>query len=182
MAQQNSRREFMKNTSALAAGLFVAPAVTRAASEQKLKFGIVGAGGRGGAGVAAGMNEEFVALCDVDLGNRAKGAVKRVKDKFAGVKVYSDYREMFDKHKDLDAVWVATPDHNHFAASIRALDNGANLYCEKPLTHNIWESRRLREVAAAKKAVTQMGNQGHSSDSIRLIVEYIRGGKLGDVT
>jgi predicted dehydrogenase len=127
------------------------------------------------------MNEEFVALCDVSLNNRAKGNAAKVKKKFPDAKLYTDYREMFDKHKNLEAVWVGTPDHSHFPACIRALEMGAGVYCEKPLTHNVWEARKLREVATAKKLATQMGNQGHSSGSIHAIVDYIRSGTLGEI-
>ena len=84
--------------------------------------------------------------------------------------------------KNADAAWIATPDHNHFPATIRALENGLAVYCEKPLCHDIYEARKLREVAKAKNVPTQMGNQGHSGEHIRLLCEWIWQGSLGDVT
>ena len=183
MRRQTNRREFLRTSSLLAAGILGAPYVATAANKgEKLKFAVVGAGGRGGAGMGASRGEHLVAVADVDLGKRAARAVADAKKRFPELKVYTDYRQLFDKHADLDAVWVATPDHSHFPACIRALESGAGVYCEKPLTHNLWEARKLREVAAAKKLPTQMGNQGHSGESIRRIVEHIRGGTLGEIT
>ena len=183
MGRVTSRREFLKKSSVLAAGVLGAPFVATAANKgEKLRMAVIGAGGQGRAGMGAARGENLVAVCDVDLNGRAHKPVAEAKKQFHGVKLYSDYRKLFDKHKDLEAVWVATPDHNHFPAAIRALEGGAGVYVEKPLTHNLWEARKLREVAAARKLATQMGNQGHSGESIRIIVEYLRSGALGDVT
>jgi len=182
MPAKTSRRGFLKSSAALAAGVLGAPYVVSAENrKQKVKMAVIGAGGRGGAGMGAARGEHLVAVCDVDF-KRAGRNLTNAKKQFPNLKVYTDYRKLFDAHKDLEAVWVATPDHNHFPASIRALEAGAAVYCEKPLTHDLWESRKLREVATAKKLATQMGNQGHSSESIRLICEYIWSGVLGDVT
>ena len=79
-------------------------------------------------------------------------------------------------------MWIATPDHQHFPDRVRALEAGLAVYCEKPLCHDIFEARRLREMAAARRVPTQMGNQGHSSEYIRLLCEWIWQGSLGDVT
>ena len=184
-----SRRSFLAASStaaaagvstAAAAGVF-APTILHAEKLDTCKMAVIGAGGRGSAGMGAAMGEQLVAVCDVDLDGKAAKAVQRAKQKFPDLRTYTDYRELFDKHPDLDAVWVATPDHNHFPASVRALHAGAAVYCEKPLTHEIQEARKLRELAAEKKVATQMGNQGHSSESIRLICEYIWAGAIGDV-
>jgi len=183
MNKGNSRREFLRKSVATAAGLFGAPFVVRAENRrEKLKLAVIGAGGRGGAGMGAARGEHLVAVADVDPVRRAAGNIARAKKQFPQLKVYTDYRKLFDNHKDLDAVWVGTPDHSHFPASIRGLEAGAAVYCEKPLTHDLWEARKLREVAAKKKLPTQMGNQGHSSESIRRIVEYIRAGAIGEIT
>ena len=182
MARGTSRREFLRSSALAAAGALGAPYVATAANKgQKLKIAVIGAGGQGGAGMGAARREHLVAVADVDLGKRAARAVREAKKRFPDLKLYTDYRQLFDKHSGLDAVWVATPDHSHFPACIRALESGAGVYCEKPLTHDLWEARKLREVAAAKKLPTQMGNQGHSGESIRRIVEYIRGGTLGEI-
>lgn len=183
MQTQTNRRDFLRASTAVAAGVVGFPYVARAQNAgEKLKMAVIGAGGRGKAGMNAAMGEQLVAIADVDLTSRAGKAVAEAKDKFPGVKSYTDYRRLFDAHPDLDAVWVATPDHSHFPASIRALEAGAAVYCEKPLTHTIWEARKLRRVAAEKKLVTQMGNQGHSSETIRTLCEYIWAGTIGDVT
>ncbi|MGE3803857.1 MAG: Gfo/Idh/MocA family protein [Gemmataceae bacterium] len=180
MPRQTHRRDFLKTAAVASAGFFVSG--TPAADEkQKLKFAVIGVGGRGSAGVGPGLGENLVAVAEVDPGKHARNSIERIQKDSPGTKIYTDFRKLFDAHKDLDAVWVGTPDHTHFPASIRALEQGAGVYCEKPLTHNIYEARKLREVAAKKKAPTQMGNQGHSSDSIRLICEYIWSGTLGDV-
>jgi len=181
MSPGTSRREFLKSSALAMAGTLGAPFVATAANQgEKLKLAVVGAGGRGGAGMGAARGELLVAVADVDPKRAGKG-LDNARKQFPELKVYTDYRELFDKHKGLDAVWVATPDHSHFPASIRALEAGAGVYCEKPLTHELWEARKLREVAEAKKLPTQMGNQGHSSESIRRIVEFIRGGVLGEI-
>ncbi len=182
MSARTSRRGFLKSSAVVAAGVFGAPYVISAeAKREKVKMAVIGAGGQGGAGMGTARGENLVAVCDVDLKRIAK-SLDDAKKSNPDLKVFTDYRKLFDEVKGLEAVWVATPDHNHFPASIRALEAGAGVYCEKPLTHDIWEARKLREVATAKKLATQMGNQGHSSESIRLICEYIWAGALGDVT
>ncbi|HPD15731.1 MAG TPA: Gfo/Idh/MocA family oxidoreductase [Planctomycetota bacterium] len=182
MSGQTSRRGFLKSSVVLTAGAFGAPYVISAESKrEKVKMAVIGAGGQGGAGMGTARGENLVAVCDVDAKRAGKG-LDEAKKQNPDLKVYTDYRKLFDEVKGLEAVWVATPDHNHFPASIRALEAGAGVYCEKPLTHSLWEARKLREVAAKKKLATQMGNQGHSSDTIRLICEYIWSGVLGDVT
>ncbi|MDA1142831.1 MAG: Gfo/Idh/MocA family oxidoreductase [Planctomycetota bacterium] len=158
-------------------------AAPSAEATQKLRCACIGAGGMASKGISQTLGEHIVAIAEVDQGSKkAAENIKKVKEKFPDVKLYTDYRELFDKHQDLDAVWVGCPDHNHFGASVRGLELGASVYCEKPLSWSIGEARKLREMAAEKKVATQMGNQGHSSESIRLIVEYLRAGSLGKVT
>ena len=151
------------------------------AENEKLRMACIGAGGQAGAGIGPGMSQNLVAIAEVDPDGKGKGNIDKVLKASPDTKIYTDYRQLFDKHPQLDAVWCGTPDHNHFGASIRALHAGAGVYCEKPLTWSIWEARRIREVALAKKAVTQMGNQGHSSGTIREICEHIWAGNLGEV-
>ena len=178
-----TRRRLLQAGAAASASVLIGPAAmarTYAANE-KIRFGLVGIGGMGGKGVSVASGEQIVAAADVDV-NHAGGSIKRIKSRFADAKIYSDYRKLFDEQKHLDAVWVATPDHNHFPASVRALDAGLAVYCEKPLCHDIYEARKLRELAKAKKVATQMGNQGHSGEHVRLLCEWIWQGSLGDVT
>jgi len=151
------------------------------AANEKLNMACIGAGGQAGAGIGPGMSQNLVAIAEVDPDGKGKDNIAKVLAKSPGTKVYTDYRKLFDEHPKLDAVWCGTPDHTHFSASMRALYAGAGVYCEKPLTWSIWEARKLRETALAKKAATQMGNQGHSSGSIREICEHIWAGNLGEV-
>ncbi len=179
MVMRTSRRGFLKASAVVGVGVLGAPFVLSAeARKEKVKMAVVGAGGQGGAGMGTASGQQLVAVCDVDLKRIAK-SLDDAKKRNADLKVFTDYRKLSDEVKGLEAVWVATPDHNHFPASIRALEAGAAVYCEKPLTHDLWEARKLREVATAKKLPTQMGNQGHSSETIRLICEYIWAGALG---
>jgi len=181
MKKTLSRRHFLK-AGAAASFLICTPrtAFTFAANE-KIRFALVGIGGMGGKGVNYASGEQIMAAADVDM-NHAGGSVKKIKEGFPDAKFYADYRKLFDEQKNLDAVWVATPDHHHFPATVRALSAGLHVYCEKPLCHDVYEVRTLRALAKAKKVVTQMGNQGHSTEHIRLLCEWIWQGALGDVT
>ncbi len=106
-------------------------------------------------------------------------ALKPAYDKAAK---YADYRRMFDLQKDIDAVVIATPDHHHAVAAVMAMERGIHVYVQKPLTYTVEEGRKLLDLAAKKpKLVTQMGNQGHSGDDGRRVVELIRGGVIGKV-
>ncbi len=183
MKNQITRRRVLQAGAAASASILIGPAAmarTYTANE-KIRFALVGIGGMGAKGVSFASNEQIIAAANVNH-NHAAGSIKNIKSRFADAKLYTDYRKLFDEQKDLDAAWVATPDHSHFPASIRALEAGLSLYCEKPLCHDIYEARKLREVAKAKKVVTQMGNQGHSGEYVRLLCEWIWQGSLGDVT
>jgi len=177
-----SRRTFLK--AGLYAGVTVMTAQGVAKSYQrneKLRMASIGAGGQAGGGVGAGLGEQLVAVAEVDPKSRGKKNLERVRKESPDTKIYTDFRELFDRHQDLQAVCIGTPDHTHFPATIRALEGGAGVYCEKPLTWSIDEARKLRETANKKKLPTQMGNQGHSSESIRQIVEHLRAGSLGEL-
>ena len=90
---------------------------------------------------------------------------------------------MFDKiHKDIDAVFIAAPDHHHAVASLIAMKLGKHVYCEKPMAHSIGEVRLMMKTARKCKVMTQLGNQGHSGESIRLLCEYVWAGAIGNVT
>jgi predicted dehydrogenase len=178
-----NRRDFLKTSAAVSASVLIGPAAmarTYSANE-RIRFALVGIGGMGSKGVNTASDEQIVAAADVDF-NHAANSLKNIKDRFPDAKTYTDFRKLFDEQKNLDAVWVATPDHSHFAASVRALEAGLALYCEKPLCHDIYEARKLLELAKAKNVPTQMGNQGHSSQEVRLLCEWIWQGSLGDVT
>jgi len=177
-----NRRKFLKAGAVAAPLLICSPSAVRTyAANEKIRFALVGIGGMGGKGVNFASGEQIVAAADVDF-KHAAGSVKKIKAGFPDAKLYTDYRKLFDEQKNIDAVWVATPDHHHFPATVRALEAGFHVYCEKPLCHDVYEARKLRELAKARKVVTQMGNQGHSGEHIRLLCEWIWQGALGDVT
>src|SRR5207237_8850129 len=122
----------------------------------------IGVGGQGRGDLEAVNSHNIVALCDVDT-SRAADTFKR----FPQAKIYRDFRKMFDEmEKQIDAVVVATPDHTHAVAAMAAIRRGKHVYCEKPLAHSIHEVRELMKAAQKHKVVTQLGNQGHSYDSI----------------
>ena len=105
----------------------------------------------------------------------------RVKDRFPGVKVYQDWRELLDKEKSLNSVNVSTPDHMHASITMRALKQGLHVYCQKPMTQTIYEARQVARVAREKSLVTQMGIQIHSHEIHRTIVATIQAGTIGKV-
>ena len=182
-AKKTSRREFLHGAAGAAAAFTIVPrhvlggaGVT--APSGKLNIAIIGVGGRGGASVGGCGRENIVALCDADT-NRAGGAF----EKHPGAKRYQDFRQMLDEMDNrIDAVAVCTPDHTHAVACMDAIRRGKHVFCEKPLAHSIYEIRELVKAARKHKVVTQLGNQGHSSNSIRLFCEWIWDGAIGDVT
>ncbi|QBG48863.1 Gfo/Idh/MocA family oxidoreductase [Verrucomicrobia bacterium S94] len=144
---------------------------------ERLNIGFVGAGGRAQANIRGCMKHNIYALCDVDSA-RAAAAFSH----FDKARQYDDWRVMMDKEaKNLDAVVVSTPDHNHAVVTMAAMQNGLAVYTEKPLTRTISEARILAEYARKNRIVTQMGNQGHSNGQARMAVEWIQSGILGDV-
>ncbi len=181
MTKNVSRRQFLKTGTAASFLICSARTAFTYTANEKIRFALIGIGGMGAKGVNVALEEQIIAAADVDMGHAAK-SVEKIKGGAPGAKFYTDYRKLFDEQKQLDAVWVATPDHHHFHATVRALEAGLNVYCEKPLCHDVYEVRRLRALAQAKKVVTQMGNQGHSGESVRLLCEWIWQGALGDVT
>jgi len=176
MKVETSRRRFLKTGAATAAATMAFPHVARAADEKKLRVAIIGVGGRGGHGIGMSRNEEIVALCDVDAG-RLEGTRK----KFPKAMACSDYRELFEKPDDFDAVIISTPDHQHFPAAIRAIRAGKAVYCEKPLTWSAGEALQLAAEAEKHKVATQMGNQGMGSHGWRLAYDYYKAGAIGEV-
>ncbi|MDH4240032.1 MAG: Gfo/Idh/MocA family oxidoreductase, partial [Phycisphaerae bacterium] len=175
-----SRRDFMGGAAAVAAFTIVPRHVlggaNNVAPSGKLNIAAIGSGGMGGGNINACRGENIVALCDVD-DERAKDTYKR----FPNAKKWKDFREMLDKQKDIDAVIVATPDHTHAVAAMAAMRRGKHVYVQKPLTRTVFEARTLTEAARKYKVATQMGNQGHSGEGVRLICEWIWDGAIGPV-
>ncbi|HZO84770.1 MAG TPA: Gfo/Idh/MocA family oxidoreductase [Verrucomicrobiae bacterium] len=143
---------------------------------EKLNVAGIGVSGQGAGDLAQFTSENIVALCDVDWAHAA-GTFKR----HPNAKQYKDYRKMLEEQKDIDAVIVATPDHHHAFASMMAMKLGKHVYCEKPLTHSVWEARQMAEAARKYKVMTQMGNQGQASEGTRQLCEMIWDGAIGNV-
>ncbi len=178
MTRNTTRRNFLQQTAAIGCAIWVsgrAAAASRSPNE-KLNIAAIGCGGKGRTDIRSCASENIVALCDVD-DERAAETFKRLPN----VPRYKDYRKMLEERKDIDAVLVSTPDHHHAPASVMAMKLGKHVYCQKPLTHSIYEAHRMREVAREMNAVTQMGNQGHAYEGARRIVEIIRAGAIGEV-
>jgi len=146
------------------------------APSNKLNIAGVGLNGMGSGDVANCASENIVALCDVD-----KHVLDREAKKYPKARLHTDFRKMLETQKDIDAVIVATPDHNHAIVSITAMKMGKHLHCQKPLTHSVYEARQMAKVAREAKVATQMGNQGQAGEGARLIAEYIACGAIGTV-
>jgi len=176
-----SRRRFLE--SAAGAGLVaivprhVLGGVGRTGANDRLNVAAVGIGGRG-ADLLREIRDaaNVVALCDVD----EKYAAKTFR-RHRRARRYRDFRTMLERQKDIDAVIVATPDHTHAVVTMMALEMGKHVYCEKPLTHTVFEARKIPEAAREAKVATQVGTQGHSSEDARLINQWIWEGAIGPV-
>ena len=147
------------------------------APSDKLNVAGIGVGGQGGGDISQMKEENIVGLCDVDWERAA-----RTFKKFPDAERYRDFRIMLDTEKDIDAVVIGTPDHVHAAATMAALGLGKHVFCEKPLTHTIFEARAVTKAARSAGIATQMGNQGHAMESIRILCEWIWDGAIGDIT
>lgn len=174
-----SRRKFLAASAASAFSFYFIPSrlMGQDAPSNKLNIAAVGVGGMGGANLSNCENENIMALCDVDSQYAAKTF-----QKYPNAKIYKDYRIMFEKEKDIDAVIIATPDHTHAVLTMAAMELGKHVFCQKPLTHTVFEARKITEAARYYKVQTQMGNQGHSSEHIRLLKEWLADGVIGNVT
>src|SRR4051812_12456427 len=145
----------------------------------KLNVAAIGIGSRGGADVdeVAGLGHNIVALCDVDENYAAKEFAK-----YPNARRFTDYRVMLDKMgKEIEGVIIGTPDHTHSLIAMEAMKRGKNVYCEKPLAHSVDEVRKLVAASHKYKVVSQLGNQGHSSDTIRRLCEWVWAGAIGQV-
>jgi predicted dehydrogenase len=181
MATQSTRRAFLRNAAAGGMGLLLLEngrAARSYAANERVNVAIVGVSGRGSwFSDTMPRISNVVALCDVN-DRRAAPYYKAVPQ----AKTYYDFRKMLEEmDKQIDAVVVATPDNTHAVIAARAMRMGKGVYCEKPLTHDVYEARFLRDLAVEKKVATQLGNQGTASEAFRRAVELIWGGVLGDI-
>jgi predicted dehydrogenase len=167
-----TRREFMAAGAALAAPRFL----QARDANSRLNIAVIGTGGRGAGNLASVSSENIVALCDVSA-----PALDRAAAKFPKARRTNDFRRLFDHHREFDAVVVSTCEHTHAFATMLALRHNKHVYCEKPLTHNIWEARQIRQAAAKAKVTTQMGIQIHATENYRRVVEIVQSGAIGPV-
>ena len=147
------------------------------APSNKLNVACIGVGGQGNHQVGGCKRENIVAMCDVDEKRAGKNF-----DAFEKAGKFHDFRVMFDKmEKQIDAVTVSTPDHTHFHPARWALERGKHLYCEKPMAHNVWETRQMTDLARKKGLATQLGAQRHTMGNMHRVVELIQRGAIGEV-
>ena len=179
-----TRRKFLQQSSVVAGSFFIVPRHVLGkgftAPSDQLNIASIGGGGKGEVDITCSWNNgknNIAAICDVDF-NRAK----RMMDKFPNATRYRDYREMLDKEKSIDGVLITTPDHTHAVIATAAMQLGKHVYVQKPLTHDIFEARMLTEMARRNKIVTQMGNQGASSEAVKyLSTAWFDKGVIGKV-
>lgn len=185
---QQTRRDFIQTTAAtaaFAAGLHANGTASAASNNplEKLNIACIGTANRAAADVDGVMSENIVAICDIDSRYLERSKAMLIEKKSLEPRTYADYREMLDAEGDkIDAVTVATTDHHHAPATIRAINAGKHVYCEKPLTHTVREARIIAEAAAKAGVATQLGTQIHAGDNYRRVVEIIESGAIGDVT
>jgi predicted dehydrogenase len=175
-----NRRAFLRTSATVAAGIQIVPRHVLGQGvtppSERLNIGGVGIGGQGGGVLNEMKTENIVALCDVDSA-KAAGTFKT----FPKAEQFKDYRVMLEKRKDIEAVMIATPDHMHAPITLAALRAGKHVYVEKPMAHTIEETRVMTRVARERELVTQMGNNGHAGEGLRLIREWIQAGAIGTV-
>jgi predicted dehydrogenase len=198
-----TRRTFVEQAATLGVAATIVPRAVlggprHVPPSRRLNVAMIGGGGMGASNAAALVKggERIVAVADVDQAFVDKTVVDRMVDRetgepneefvrlreeYAKVRRYDDFRRMLERERGIDAVVIATPDHVHAVAAQMAMELGKHVYLQKPLTHSVHESRVLRETAARTRVVTQMGNQGHSSREAGLINEWIRAGAIGPV-
>ena len=181
MRLSTNRRHFLRQTCVWASASVLASRPRVYAANERLRTAHIGVGGMGGAdlnSIASHSAVEVAALCDVDR-SRLQAALTR----FPNAKPFADYRELIDQlGNTIDAVVVSTPDHTHAPAAMMALNAGKPVYCQKPLTHQIFEARQLRLAAEGRGLVTQMGIQVHSAAPYRQAVAMIQSGVIGRVS
>ena len=184
MANKISRRDFLRKSGIGLAAMTVVPNVVlgkshgHTAPSDKLNIAGVGVGGRGAGVLKSLESQNIVALCDTDW-----KYAKNTFDRYPGARRFWDYRTMFDQMgNSIDAVMVATADHTHCLIASEAITMGKHVYCEKPLTHSVYESRLLTKLADKYDVATQMGNQGASGDGVRKVCDWIWNGEIGEVT
>jgi len=180
---RTNRRRFIQAGAAVGMGFWVAGGARAQEStspNERIAMASIGVGGKGSSDANdADKAGQMVAICDVDEGILNNAGEKR----FPGAKRYTDFRKMFDEMgKSIDAVTISTPDHTHAAAALMAMRLGKHCFCQKPLSHTIYEARLMAQVARETKVATQMGNQGTAESALRKTAAAIKGGLIGPVS
>lgn len=180
MQRKLTRRTFLRNAAWAGSSLVIlsnSRLVRGTSANSKLNIAGIGIGGRGAADIEGVASENLVALCDVDEAHAA-----RTFEQHPGAKRYKDFRKMLDEmHKQIDAVVIGTPDHTHAPAGVMAMKLGKHCYCEKPLTHSVYEARMMANIARENHLVTQMGTQIHAENNYRRVVELVQSNVIGPV-
>lgn len=176
------RRRFLQTTGSLLGGILVGGVASarqspggEAAAPKKLNIGVIGTANRAGANIHGVSGENIVAVCDVD-----QNFLDAAADRFPTAKPFDDFRIMFDEC-EMDGVVVSTADHTHAPATMMALKKGIAVYCEKPLTHSVWEAREVARLAKKAGVATQMGTQIHAGNNYRRVVEVVQSGAIGPI-
>jgi predicted dehydrogenase len=181
MNDRFSRRKFLSATALAAGGVVIGGCRTapprRLSANEKLNIAVIGTANRAREDLNGVQQENIVALCDID-----DRFLAPMKQRFPAARTYNDFRRMLEQ-PDIDAVVVGTADHVHAVATAAALRLGKHVYCEKPLTHTVYEARTIARLAAQhKNLATQMGTQIHATSNYRRVVELVQSGAIGDVT
>ena len=205
MTIPSSRRDFLGHAAALGLGAMVLPrhliagapaSMLRRAPSATLNIACIGIGGMGMSNMSQVLGHNIVAVCDVDFAYVERALEGRLRPRdgkvseealklqaaYTRAAKYTDYRKMLEERKDIDAVMIATPDHLHAIQASAAMQLGKHVYVQKPLAFSVHESRHLAKLAASTKVTTQMGNQGHSMEGTRRVVEIVRSGVLGPIS
>jgi predicted dehydrogenase len=177
------RRSILKASSVLLSSITILPYSVKGAND-KLNLAYVGAGGKGLKPIQNIMeekNENVVAFADVDWRDHGRKAASHTFKNHPQIPKYKDFRKMLDKHKEIDAVAIAIPDHAHYYVGMYCMKAGKDIYLEKPMCHTIPQVKKITETAKKLKRITQMGNQGHSSIGTYLQEAWVKSGKLGEI-
>ncbi len=179
----SNRRQFLKSSAVTGSALAFARNLSADEKTKppivdidKLRIAVIGCGGRGGSNLKGVSSENIVTLCDVNQQNLSRAA-----QAFPKARTETDFRKLWDHADEFDAVVVSTCEHTHALATLPALKLGKHVYCEKPLTHNVYEARVVREAAMKAGVATQMGTQIHAGDNYRRVVELVQSGAIGPV-
>ena len=182
MHRKSTRREFLRRSSLAGAGYWFAGGTSGWAKSKSpgevIRFACIAVGGKGRSDSEdAQAHGDVVAICDID-----EKRLDHAADKFPRARKYRDYRKMLgEMEKSIDAVTVSTPDHSHAPAATMAMKMSKHCCCQKPLTHSVYEARRIGEIARQMNVTTQMGNQGTANHELRKAATCVRQGVIGAV-